>query len=105
MRLRNIAGSREVIADSDFTVKDPNEKKGLWKKEVFGNDNRIRIEIGKRHKTKPEEAAVTFDGTLSETMSIIDSVEITASGQVTRILKRPGSRSFGIFHPEAGTAP
>ncbi len=46
MRLRNIAGSREVIADSDFTVKDPNEKKGLWKKEVFGNDNRIRIEIG-----------------------------------------------------------
>jgi tRNA (guanine-N7-)-methyltransferase len=46
MRLRNIAGSREVIADSSFTVKDPQEKKGLWRKEVFGNDNRIRIEIG-----------------------------------------------------------
>jgi tRNA (guanine-N7-)-methyltransferase len=27
-------------------VKDPQEKKGLWRKEVFGNDNRIRIEIG-----------------------------------------------------------
>ncbi len=46
MRLRNIAGSREVIADSTFTIKDPQEKKGLWNKEVFGNDNRIRIEIG-----------------------------------------------------------
>ena len=46
MRLRNIAGSREVIADSDFTVKDPEKKKGLWHKEVFGNDNPIHIEIG-----------------------------------------------------------
>ena len=46
MRLRNIAGSREVIADSSFTVKDPEKKKGLWKKEVFGNDNDIHIEIG-----------------------------------------------------------
>ena len=45
MRLRNIAGSREVIAESDFTVKEPDKKKGLWK-EVFGNDNPIRVEIG-----------------------------------------------------------
>jgi tRNA (guanine-N7-)-methyltransferase len=46
MRLRNIAGSREVIAESSFTVKDPETKKGLWHKEVFGNDNPIQIEIG-----------------------------------------------------------
>jgi tRNA (guanine-N7-)-methyltransferase len=46
MRLRNITGSREVIAESDFTVKDPEKKKGLWKKEIFGNDNEIHIEIG-----------------------------------------------------------
>ena len=46
MRLRNIAGSREVIADSDFTVKDPEKKRGLWHKEVFGNNNPIHIEIG-----------------------------------------------------------
>ena len=46
MRLRNIAGSREVIADSNFTVKDPEKLKGLWKKENFGNDNELHIEIG-----------------------------------------------------------
>ena len=46
MRLRNIAGSREVIADSDFTIKDPQTKKGLFKKEVFENDNPIHLEIG-----------------------------------------------------------
>ena len=46
MRLRNIAGSREVIAESKYTVKDPEQEKGLWKKEIFGNDNEIHIEIG-----------------------------------------------------------
>ena len=46
MRLRNIAGSREVIAESKFTVKEPEKVKGLWKEEVFGNDNKIHIEIG-----------------------------------------------------------
>ena len=46
MGLRNIAGSREVIAESKYTVKDPEQKKGLWKKEIFGNDNEIHIEIG-----------------------------------------------------------
>ena len=46
MRLRNIAGSREVIADSAFTIKEPKKKKGLFKKEVFGNDNPVHVEIG-----------------------------------------------------------
>ncbi len=46
MRLRNIAGSREVIAESEFTIKDPQTKKGLFKKEIFGNDNPIHLEIG-----------------------------------------------------------
>ena len=45
MRLRNITGSREVIADSEFVVQDFFEQKGKWK-EVFGNDNPVHIEIG-----------------------------------------------------------
>ena len=45
MRLRNIKGSREAIADSEFTVNDFKEYKGKWN-EVFENDNPIRIEIG-----------------------------------------------------------
>ncbi len=45
MRLRNVTGSREVIADSDFVVHEPKEYKGRWK-ELFGNDNPIHIEIG-----------------------------------------------------------
>ena len=45
MRLRNVTGSREVIADSEFVVKNPFEHKGRWK-EVFGNDRPVHIEIG-----------------------------------------------------------
>ena len=45
MRLRNIPGSREVIAESDFVIHNEEEKKGHWK-EIFGNNNPIHIEIG-----------------------------------------------------------
>lgn len=45
MRLRNIPGSRDVIAESEFVVHDFKESKGHWN-EVFKNDNPVRIEIG-----------------------------------------------------------
>ena len=45
MRLRNIPGSREVIAESPFVVHDEESMKGKWR-EFFGNDNPIHIEIG-----------------------------------------------------------
>lgn len=45
MRLRNIAGAREKIAESTYTIDEPEQYKGKWK-EVFGNDNPIRIEVG-----------------------------------------------------------
>ncbi len=47
MRLRNITGSREVIAESPYVIKEELVKKcpGTWK-EIFGNDKPIHIEIG-----------------------------------------------------------
>lgn len=45
MRLRNVTGSREVIAGSRFVVHDPTGQKGNWKA-VFGNEHPIHIEIG-----------------------------------------------------------
>ena len=45
MRLRNVPGSREAIADSPLSVNEPTENKGKGNK-TFGNDNPIRIEIG-----------------------------------------------------------
>lgn len=45
MRLRNITGSRDVIAQSPLVIHEPKQHKGSWK-EVFGNDHPIRIEVG-----------------------------------------------------------
>ncbi len=45
MRLRNITGSREVIADSRYVIHEEDWNPGSWQ-EVFGNENPIRIEIG-----------------------------------------------------------
>lgn len=45
MRLRNIPGSKEVIAESDYVIQNPEECKGRWK-EVFGNNNPVQIEVG-----------------------------------------------------------
>ncbi len=45
MRLRNITGSREVIADSRYVIHEEDWKPGSWH-DIFGNDHPIRIEIG-----------------------------------------------------------
>lgn len=45
MRLRNIAGSREMIRESGFVVHEPEEMRGRWK-EAFGSDAPLHVEIG-----------------------------------------------------------
>ena len=47
MRLRNITGSREVIAASPYVVQEALQPDcpGTWKK-IFGNDHPLHIEIG-----------------------------------------------------------
>lgn len=45
VRLRNVKGSREEIAASEFTINNPEEHKGRWN-EVFGNEKPVYIEVG-----------------------------------------------------------
>ena len=45
MRLRNIPGADEVVANSSFCIQTPTEHKGNWSN-VFENDNPSHIEIG-----------------------------------------------------------
>ena len=45
MRLRNIPGARETIAESQWIVQDPSSCKGKWR-ERFGNDHPVHLEIG-----------------------------------------------------------
>lgn len=45
MRLRNVTGSKDMIAQSQYVFHEPQEHKGKWS-EVFENDRPIHIEIG-----------------------------------------------------------
>ena len=45
MRLRNIPGADDVVQNSTFCIKNPNELKGKWHS-IFENENPIHIEIG-----------------------------------------------------------
>ena len=43
--LRNVPGARETIIENQFSIQEPEQKKGKWA-EVFGNDHPIHIEVG-----------------------------------------------------------
>lgn len=45
MRLRNIPGAREAIAENPWVVQEPENTKGSWR-ERFGNDHPLYLEIG-----------------------------------------------------------
>lgn len=45
MRLRNVKNAMAIVNDSDYVIKNPEEHKGHFK-DIFGNDNPIRIEVG-----------------------------------------------------------
>ena len=45
MRLRNIRGSKETIATSDYVVQEPETHKGTWG-QLFGNEQPVQIEVG-----------------------------------------------------------
>ena len=45
MRLRNISGSREIIADSKYVIQDAENQKGKIRT-YFEKDQPIQIEIG-----------------------------------------------------------
>ena len=58
MRLKNVPGSREAIAESEYTIKNEESMKGKWH-ELFGNNNPIHIEIGSSYKGYREKRAGT----------------------------------------------
>ncbi|MCI8281459.1 MAG: tRNA (guanosine(46)-N7)-methyltransferase TrmB [Lachnospiraceae bacterium] len=45
MRLRNIPGSREMIAENEWCIQEPEAQQGCWNQH-FKNNNPIHIEIG-----------------------------------------------------------
>ncbi len=45
MRLRNVPGAREAVAEDPRVVHTPEEARGHWH-EIFGNDHPLHVEVG-----------------------------------------------------------
>jgi len=45
MRLKNVRGAKEIIENSEYVIKNPEDYKGKFQ-ELFENNNKIEIEIG-----------------------------------------------------------
>ena len=45
MRLRNVPGSRETIAENEYCIPEEDPQAGNWSR-IFGNENPIHVEIG-----------------------------------------------------------
>lgn len=46
MRLRNVPGAREAIAESKYCINEPDKYRGSWRSDIFHNDHPLHIEIG-----------------------------------------------------------
>lgn len=57
MRIRHIKGAEETIAAHPLVITEPEKYKGTWKKEMFGNDNPLYLEIGTGMGTFIRESA------------------------------------------------
>jgi tRNA (guanine-N7-)-methyltransferase len=61
MRLRNIPGAKETIAESDYCINEPEKCRGHWN-EIFNNENPIHIEIGMgKGRFIMEQASSNYD--------------------------------------------
>ena len=46
MRIRHIKGAEEYIEKSPFVINEPQRYCGNWRREVFGNENPLYLEVG-----------------------------------------------------------
>ena len=58
MRLRQITGSEDYVAQSEYVVHEPEKNKGQWK-QFFGNGHPIHVEIGMGEGQFIEQMALT----------------------------------------------
>ena len=94
MRLRNIRGSKDVIASCPFVVQEPENCRGRWA-EVFGNENPIHIEVGMGKGRFLMDMAVLHPEINYVGIEMYDSVLLRAvQKRDEKILKKDGTLEF-----------
>lgn len=82
MRLKHIKGSEEKVNTSDVVIHQPEDYKGVWSS-VFGNKNKIHLEVGMgkgqfiiaKAKNNPNINFIGFEKYPSVLLGVIDTLE------------------------------
>ena len=103
MRLRNVAGSREAIAESAYVVPEAEmfEKPGKWA-DIFGNNHPIHIEIGmgkgqfihalaKQHPEINYVGVEKYSSVLIRAIQKMEQEELPRAGEYNVILLTDGT--------------
>jgi len=90
MRLRNIPGARQTIAESPWIVQDPASVKGKWK-ERFGNDHPVYLEIGTGkgkfiNRLAQENPEISYVGIEKYSSVLIRALDKLDESQITNLL-------------------
>lgn len=108
MRLRNITGSRDVIACSPYVVQEALQPQcpGTWK-EIFGNENPIHIEIGMGkgrfiHTMAKEHPAVNYVGVEKYSSVLLRAVQKMEQEELPNLkfLRMDAEEIAKVFGPE-----
>lgn len=107
MRLRNVTGSRQVIADSPYVVPEAVQQEcpGTWG-EIFGNENPIYIEIGMGkgrfiHTMAKEHPEINFVGIEKYSTVLLRAVQKMEQEELPNLkfLRMDAEDITGVFAP------
>lgn len=90
MRLRNIRGSREIIAESRCVIREPENYNGKWNT-VFGNDHPIYVEAGMGKGRFIMEMAARYPQVNFLGIEMYDSVLLRAVQKIEELEEQPGN--------------
>ncbi len=107
MRLRNVTGSREMIAGSPYVVEEERQRQcpGRWG-EIFGNGNSIHIEIGMGkgrfiHTMAKEHPDINYVGIEKYSSVLIRAVEKMEAEELANLkfLRMEAEDIASVFGP------
>ena len=107
MRLRNIAGSREVIGRSPYVVQEEMQARcpGRWR-EIFGNSHPIHIEIGMGkgkfiHTMAKEHPEINYVGIEKYSSVLLRALQKMAQEELPNLkfLRMDAEDITGVFGP------
>ena len=108
MRLRNITGSREAIAESPYVVQEEmhSQCRGKWR-EIFGNENPVHIEIGMGkgkfiHTMAKEHPKVNYVGIEKYSSVLLRAIQKMEQEELSNLkfLRMDAERIGDVFGPE-----